>query len=139
MREWRNRQTRKFEGRVVNTVRVQVPFPAPKKQVGNCLPAFLRENRLAKPTAAPAAYGHFLPKARVRSERSERCSSPVPFYHTADRLLPVCFFCAKIGSRNVPPRQRHTGTPCQSSPTAPLFWGENTSILGFSLHFSSPP
>ena len=29
MREWRNRQTRTFEGRVVNTVRVQVPFPAP--------------------------------------------------------------------------------------------------------------
>ncbi len=29
-REWRNRQTRTFEGRVVNTVRVQVPFLAPK-------------------------------------------------------------------------------------------------------------
>ena len=29
MREWRNWQTRTFEGRVVHTVRVQVPFPAP--------------------------------------------------------------------------------------------------------------
>ena len=29
-REWRNWQTRTFEGRVVYTVRVQVPFPAPK-------------------------------------------------------------------------------------------------------------
>ena len=29
MREWRNWQTRTFEGRVVNTVRVQVPFLAP--------------------------------------------------------------------------------------------------------------
>ena len=31
MRKWRNRQTRTFEGRVVHTVRVQVPFSAPKK------------------------------------------------------------------------------------------------------------
>ena len=30
-REWRNWQTRTFEGRVVHTVRVQVPFPAPKR------------------------------------------------------------------------------------------------------------
>ena len=30
-REWRNWQTRTFEGRVVYTVRVQVPFSAPKK------------------------------------------------------------------------------------------------------------
>ena len=28
-REWRNWQTRTFEGRVVHTVRVQVPFLAP--------------------------------------------------------------------------------------------------------------
>ena len=31
MRKWRNRQTRTFEGRVVNTVRVQVPSSAPKQ------------------------------------------------------------------------------------------------------------
>ena len=31
MRKWRNWQTRTFEGRVVHTVRVQVPFSAPKK------------------------------------------------------------------------------------------------------------
>ena len=31
MREWRNWQTRTFEGRVVYTVRVQVPFLAPQK------------------------------------------------------------------------------------------------------------
>ena len=30
-REWRNWQTRTFEGRVVHTVRVQVPFLAPSK------------------------------------------------------------------------------------------------------------
>ena len=30
-RKWRNWQTRTFEGRVVHTVRVQVPFSAPKK------------------------------------------------------------------------------------------------------------
>ena len=30
MREWRNWQTRTFEGRVVHTIRVQVPFPAPQ-------------------------------------------------------------------------------------------------------------
>ena len=30
MREWRNWQTRTFEGRVVHTVRVQVPFLAPE-------------------------------------------------------------------------------------------------------------
>ena len=32
MREWRNWQTRTFEGRVVHTVRVQVPFLAPTKK-----------------------------------------------------------------------------------------------------------
>ena len=31
-REWRNWQTRTFEGRVVHTVRVQVPFPAPERK-----------------------------------------------------------------------------------------------------------
>ena len=31
MREWRNWQTRTFEGRVVHTVRVQVPFLAPPR------------------------------------------------------------------------------------------------------------
>ena len=31
-REWRNWQTRTFEGRVVHTVRVQVPFLAPSKR-----------------------------------------------------------------------------------------------------------
>ncbi len=36
-REWRNWQTRTFEGRVVHTVRVQVPFLAPKLS-----PPFLR-------------------------------------------------------------------------------------------------
>ena len=30
-REWRNWQTRTFEGRVVYTVRVQVPFLAPRQ------------------------------------------------------------------------------------------------------------
>ena len=34
MREWRNWQTRTFEGRVVHTVRVQVPFLAPNKNNG---------------------------------------------------------------------------------------------------------
>jgi hypothetical protein len=29
MSGWRNRQTRTFEGRVVNTVGVQVPLPTP--------------------------------------------------------------------------------------------------------------
>ena len=35
MREWRNWQTRTFEGRVVYTVRVQVPFLAPDKNNPN--------------------------------------------------------------------------------------------------------
>ena len=34
-REWRNWQTRTFEGRVDNTVRVQVPFPAPNRNNTN--------------------------------------------------------------------------------------------------------
>ena len=34
MREWRNWQTRTFEGRVVHTVRVQVPFLAPNQKNG---------------------------------------------------------------------------------------------------------
>ena len=37
MREWRNWQTRTFEGRVVNTVRVQVPFLAPKQTAGSAV------------------------------------------------------------------------------------------------------
>ena len=36
MREWRNWQRRTFEGRVVYTVRVQVPFPAPQKDTFRC-------------------------------------------------------------------------------------------------------
>ena len=48
MRKWRNWQTRTFEGRVVYTVRVQVPFSAPKKQVGISLPAFLLRKTLLK-------------------------------------------------------------------------------------------
>ncbi len=35
MRPWRNRQTRTFEGRMGNTVRVQVPLVAPKKELSN--------------------------------------------------------------------------------------------------------
>ena len=35
MREWRNWQTRTFEGRVVYTVRVQVPFLAPRGTNGS--------------------------------------------------------------------------------------------------------
>ena len=34
MRKWRNWQTRTFEGRVVHTVRVQVPFLAPNQKNG---------------------------------------------------------------------------------------------------------
>ena len=53
MREWRNRQTRTFEGRVVNTVRVQVPFLAPKKkEVNRRFTSFFF--RLNKPTPNPA-------------------------------------------------------------------------------------
>ena len=37
MREWRNWQTRTFEGRVVHTVRVQVPFPAPNRNNPNLI------------------------------------------------------------------------------------------------------
>ena len=54
-REWRNWQTRTFEGRVDNTVRVQVPFPAPKKQVGNRLPVFLFGNGLRRTRSAKGA------------------------------------------------------------------------------------
>ena len=36
MREWRNWQTRTFEGRVVHTVRVQVPSLAPKGYPKGC-------------------------------------------------------------------------------------------------------
>ena len=43
MREWRNWQTRTFEGRVVHTVRVQVPFPAPDWQSHKRLPILLRK------------------------------------------------------------------------------------------------
>ncbi len=46
-REWRNWQTRTFEGRVVHTVRVQVPFLAPKiKAPSGCFYLFIIiENR----------------------------------------------------------------------------------------------
>ena len=37
-REWRNWQTRTFEGRVVYTVRVQVPFSAPNSRNPNPKP-----------------------------------------------------------------------------------------------------
>ncbi len=53
MREWRNWQTRTFEGRVVHTVRVQVPFLA--KQKGTLLRSFFvleETDRVAEPRIA---------------------------------------------------------------------------------------
>ena len=40
-REWRNWQTRTFEGRVVRIVRVQFPSPAPTKKEHNRAPFFV--------------------------------------------------------------------------------------------------
>ena len=68
MRKWRNWQTRTFEGRVVYTVRVQVPFSAPKKQVGISLPAFLLRKTLRKPQAARVRHTGDLLAGRVVSE-----------------------------------------------------------------------
>ena len=45
MREWRNWQTRTFEGRVVHTVRVQVPFLAPERADGYSSAFSLLRNR----------------------------------------------------------------------------------------------
>ena len=46
LREWRNWQTRTFEGRVVNTVRVQFPSPAPKNSESNQIRSFFIDKNL---------------------------------------------------------------------------------------------
>ena len=75
-REWRNWQTRTFEGRVVHTVRVQVPFPAPKgKGRQQSALAFLHGKRVNDPYRHKVAVRSFLPQAKMNSERSERCST----------------------------------------------------------------
>ena len=59
-REWRNWQTRTFEGRVVHTVRVQVPFLAPTKRVMTVghHPFGLCENKDAEPLAVACDSNH---------------------------------------------------------------------------------
>ena len=103
-REWRNWQTRTFEGRVDNTVRVQVPFPAPKKQVGNRLPVFFcSEMGYAEPVApkAPGNVWRFarqmtdiVRKDKLAVERSETGSTvpfPAPKKQVGNRLPAFLF------------------------------------------------
>ena len=54
---------------MVHTVRVQVPFPAPKKQVGFSLPAFLLRNGQFKPVPALAVRARLLLQRRNRAKR----------------------------------------------------------------------
>ena len=96
-REWRNWQTRTFEGRVVHTVRVQVPFPAPKKQIGICLSAFfVRESVSPNSTSEKRMYVHGVSRAAERSEvgstvpfpQSGICLSAFLFENRSRRTLP---------------------------------------------------
>ena len=48
MREWRNWQTRTFEGRVVYTVRVQVPFLAPNKKNDQTVVLFVCDDAVTR-------------------------------------------------------------------------------------------
>ena len=52
MREWRNWQTRTFEGRVVHTVRVQVPFLAKEKERISVPFSFVKTDRRNVPRVA---------------------------------------------------------------------------------------
>ena len=64
MRKWRNWQTRTFEGRVVHTVRVQVPFSAPKKQESFRSPAFLFGELVRKPYSHGVAVRAFFAEGK---------------------------------------------------------------------------
>ena len=66
MRKWRNWQTRTFEGRVVYTVRVQVPFSAPKK-TDRQSPV-----RLLLPQNERNPYLHLRFRRKAKCARSER-------------------------------------------------------------------
>ena len=67
MREWRNWQTRTFEGRVVHTVRVQVPFLAPTKRVMTVghHPFGLCDNKDAEPLAVAPQQQSFARKQSI--------------------------------------------------------------------------
>ena len=61
MREWRNWQTRTFEGRVVYTVRVQVPFLAPNTVRGaNLVPLYAGMAELADALDSGSSGGNFV-------------------------------------------------------------------------------
>ena len=64
-REWRNWQTRTFEGRVVHTVRVQVPFSAPKRRIGKRLSVFFAQS-------GRNPYLHLRFRRKAKCARSER-------------------------------------------------------------------
>ena len=55
MREWRNWQTRTFEGRVVHTVRVQVPFLAPRFRASIWVPDIVLSTRDLKGSGSEGA------------------------------------------------------------------------------------
>ena len=76
MRKWRNWQTRTFEGRVVHTVRVQVPSSAPEISRWVFPSAYFFVQKTLRVTVAArgsAAYGDLLAGREARE--SERCST----------------------------------------------------------------
>ena len=90
MRKWRNWQTRTFEGRVVHTVRVQVPSSAPEKRRYQSVSPFFcaKVASRTRSLAVSEAYGDSLAS---RCERSELCSSPVEALWVKLSVSP--FFC----------------------------------------------
>ena len=98
-REWRNWQTRTFEGRVVHTVRVQVPFLAKTNRLERVGFVFVRSGMEAVPravgqtkkseeqdTARPASFSkQCLPKSRFTNKQKE--------YERFVRAPFVCRYC----------------------------------------------
>ena len=70
MREWRNWQTRTFEGRVVHTVRVQVPFLAPNnKRTAKAVLLLFHAKLIDAEPLRPSVEDHFFSKNQVLPKR----------------------------------------------------------------------
>ena len=125
MREWRNWQTRTFEGRVVYTVRVQVPFLAPSKKGHQTVSFFTWWKRAQNPSTATRGFGNleqacggamfFVLRSKCRSATDKKNLPRMRsirvqmsrFSHQAKKDTKRCPFCVGgNGHRTRPPRRK---------------------------------
>ncbi len=126
-REWRNWQTRTFEGRVVHTVRVQVPFPAPIENGWSIDHPFSIGTKSARKTAPSVAVPHSgMPTLRRQAEEwqlwNARNDEPTRNPSLSDCLygvqVPFPSPCKRYRAALLPAPSIRTKDPCPISQQA---------------------